>query len=159
MRGTFRARLAFMLRRALSISALLLASGCSGASGSMSPVDSANAETVQRLLGYWRLQSYVPDSTLSPALLLSMKGDAIMVRVEQGRIVSASDALTFDRTFRIKDAAGERFKMFIADEVGVEVENQCEFDVAGNIAFRTVTPPWTGQGVLAREGSPLRQAP
>ena len=112
----------------------------------------ARAHIDQRTAGVWRLQSYVPDSSLSPVMLLGMQSEKIVVRIEGGRIRSASPTLTFDRAYRIADVQGDKFKFFIRDDTGVEYESACEFDEAGRLLFYCLTAPWRGRGVLEREG-------
>lgn len=112
-----------------------------------------------QLQGVWRLTSYVPDSALSPAMLLSMQGDKIVVRFDQGRVRSATSALTFDRPFRVTYAQGRYFNVVISDEEGIEVESRCQWDDGGRIVFQTITAPWVGRGVLEREGPAIPSPP
>ena len=85
-------------------------------------------------------------------LMFSMQGDKIVVRFEQGRVRSATSALTFDRPFRVTHAQGRNFNVVISDEDGIEVESRCQWDDGGRILFETITAPWVGRGVLEREG-------
>jgi hypothetical protein len=130
--------------------------GCgSGSNGAQGPnaAAAARAQVDQRIAGVWRLQSYVPDAQLSPAMLLGMQSERIVVRIENGRVRSASSTLTFDRAYRIAaDPNRDKFKLFIRDDAGVEYESVCEFDEGGRVLFYTITPPWRGRGVLEREG-------
>jgi hypothetical protein len=134
-----------------------LALACSGSS--QQPPMAGGAMANQQLAGIWRMTSYVPQNMLSPALLLSMQADKILVRFEDGRVSSATSALTFDRKYRIADVSGRNFKVFIADEAGVEVENHCQFDESGRVMFQTFTAPWIGRGVLEREGVGMTVGP
>jgi len=141
--------------------AMVMALGCGGASGDPQGLDAAaiaRANVSQRITGVWRLQSYVPESSLSPAMLLGMQRETIVVRIEGGRIRSASQSLTFDRAFRIANVHGERFTLFIRDDTGVEYENACEIDRAGRLLFYSLTAPWRGRGVLER-ASPVAVQP
>ena len=131
---------------------LLACSACSGAGAGMTGAQAAEQQVDQRLDGVWRLQSYVPAAALSPALLLSMTSDSILVRFEKGIIRNANDSLTFERKYRITNVKERNFTLFISDDTGVEYENQCQFDDSGRVIFQTITPPWTGRGVLEREG-------
>ncbi len=134
---------------------MLVTTGCgSGAKGPYGPDAAAvaRAHIDQRIAGVWRLQSYVPDAQLSPAMLLGMQAERIVVRVESGRLTSASTTLTFDRAYRIADVQGDKFRFFIRDDTGVDYESACELDEAGRLMFYTLTAPWRGRGVLEREG-------
>jgi len=85
-------------------------------------------------------------------MLLGMQAERIVVRVESGRLTSASTTLTFDRAYRIADVQGDKFRFFIRDDTGVDYESACELDEAGRLMFYTLTAPWRGRGVLEREG-------
>lgn len=130
-----------------------MAPGCRDAVIATPEVEQARID--ERIRGVWRLNSYVPDHALSPALLLSMSADAILVRFEDGRMRSATSALDFDRTYRIANVDGLRFSVFISDPHGFEVESRCTLGSGGEIAFQTITEPWKGHGVLIREGAAL----
>ena len=117
----------------------------------------AQAQISQRITGVWRLQSYVPESSFSPAMLLGMQSETIVVNVEGGRIRSANRSLTFDRAFRVANVQGERFTLFISDDTGVEYESACELDSAGRLLFYSLTAPWRGRGVLEREAATMAQ--
>lgn len=126
--------------------------GCGGTGPTLTGPQAAQQDVDNRLAGVWRVTSYIPDHTLSPALLLSMQADKILVRFDQGRLRSATTGLTFDRAYRVGSVQGAAFSVFILDESGVEYESRARFDESGNIQFQTVTEPWTGRGVLQREG-------
>lgn len=147
-----------MIRAGVALLALgLLFSGCSGGSGG--PPASPEVQVSNQLQGVWRVTSYVPDSALSPAMLLSMQADKILVRFEQGRVRSATSALTFDRAFRVTNAQGRNFSLIVSDEEGIEVESRAQWDDAGRILFQTITAPWVGRGVLEREGPAVPSPP
>jgi hypothetical protein len=132
--------------------------GCAEATDPKSPSgQTASRARVHELLrdGVWRLTSYIPDEQLSPAFLLSMQTDKILVRFDDGRIQSATASMTMDRGYRIASVDGNRFKILILDESGVEYESVCTFDRSGNLEFVTVTPPWRGRGLLQKEGPAL----
>lgn len=146
----------------VAVASAMLSSGglaCSGADPSLSGPQAAQQDVQNRLAGVWRVTSYIPDHTLSPALLLSMQSDKILVRFDQGRLRSATTGLTFDRAYRIGDVRGPTFSVFILDESGVEYESRARFDEGGNIQFQTVTEPWSGRGVLQREGPAITAPP
>jgi len=143
----------------LAMSSLLGAIGCSSAGPTLTGAQAAQQQVQHRLAGVWRVTSYIPDQTLSPALLLSMQSDKILVRFDQGRVRSASTGLTFDRAYRVDNINGPTFSVYILDESGVEYESRARFDESGNIQFQTVTPPWTGRGVLQREGPAMAAPP
>ena len=121
----------------------------------MDSVAAANACVEQRIAGVWRLTSYVPNQRLSPALLLGMQSDKVVVRFDRGVLRSETTSLTFERNYRIADVKGNTFKMFISDDQGVQYESVCQFDEGGRINFQTLTAPWVGRGVLEREGTAL----
>lgn len=150
-----------MVIRARELAAWLLAgsllAGCSGASPGLTGPEAAQMEVQQRLAGVWRVTSYIPDQTLSPALLFSMQADKILIRFDRGRLRSASSGLTFDRAYRLANVGDKSFTIFILDDNGVEYESRAVFDESGNIQFQTVTPPWTGRGALQREGPAMIQ--
>ena len=112
----------------------------------------------ERISGVWRLTNYIPERELSPALLLSMQADKIMIRFEDGMMRSVSPAITFERHYRIVDVNGDTFRLIVLDEGGVEYESVCQVDNLGSMSFQTVTEPWTGRGVLTREGTALDPA-
>ncbi|HHH29616.1 MAG TPA: hypothetical protein ENK57_14895 [Polyangiaceae bacterium] len=145
------------LRVAIVLATLAL--GCSGTAPTPTGPQAAQQAVQNRLAGVWRVTSYIPDHTLSPALLLSMQSDKILVRFDQGRLRSATTGLTFDRAYRIGNVQGAVFSVFILDESGVEYESRARFDEGGNIQFQTVTEPWTGRGLLQREGPAISTLP
>jgi hypothetical protein len=142
---------------AVVLAALLAALACSACSGSQAGLDSAEAARAavdQRIAGVWRLTSYVPAQSLSPAMLFGLS-DKIVVRFERGLIRSETTSLTFERQYRVTAAQGDTFRIIIKDDQGVEYESICQFDEGGRIHFQTITAPWTGRGVLEREGNAL----
>ncbi|MBW2453995.1 MAG: hypothetical protein JRI68_05780 [Deltaproteobacteria bacterium] len=139
---------------------LMMTVGCGSASNDPQGPDAAavaRAHISQRITGVWRLQSYVPESSLSPAMLLGMQSEKIVVHIQGGRVRSANRTLTFDRAFRIANVQEERFTLFISDDTGVEYESACELDTAGRLLFYSLTAPWRGRGVLEREGGAMAQ--
>lgn len=138
--------------RACWIVVVFALAGCAGAG--IGPNDqAAQVQRVeQRIEGVWRLVSYVPDSPLSPAMFLAMQNDKIVVRFEHGRVASATPSLTFERAYRISEVNGDSFTITLVDPDGIAYESVARFEPSGEIAFRTVTAPWVGQGLLAREG-------
>ncbi len=134
--------------------------GCASSTGpAVAPGDEAKMAVEKRVNGSWRVTSYVPDTTLSAVLMIGLRSDKLMVLFENGRVRSLTPGLTLDRKYRIADPVGETFKVYIADEAGVEVESWCQFDQTGKITFQTKTPPWTGQGTLERQGPAMQQNP
>jgi hypothetical protein len=146
--------------RPVLVAATLAVAGCSSASGSltMDPAEAARGRVEQRIAGVWRLTSYIPESALSPAMLLGLQGEKLAVRFEDGRIRSETTGMTMDRAFRVTDAQDNRFRLFIKDDTGLEYENVCEFDEKGRIQFFTTTAPWRGRGMLEREGPAIAAA-
>ncbi len=143
----------------VAVALAALAFGCSGTGPTLTGPQAAQQDVENRLAGVWCVTSYIPDHTLSPALLLSMQSDKIVVRFDQGRLRSATTGLTFDRAYRIGNVQGAVFSVFILDEGGVEHESRARFDEGGNIQFQTITEPWAGRGVLQREGPAISAAP
>jgi hypothetical protein len=145
-----------VVRSAVVLGAVVLM-GCGPQSSANGASDQLAAQQgmQQRIGGAWRLTSYVPESDLSPMMLLTMQADKIGVRFEEGRVRSASAGMQLDRAYRLADVQGNNFKIYIADGQGVEHESQCQFDRSGRLLFYTVTPPWRGRGVLEREGAAM----
>ena len=138
--------------RALSIALCLGLAGCAGAGPTLDDQQVQIQRVEQRIEGVWRLVSYVPDSPLSPVMLIALQNDKIIVRFDDGRLSSATTSLTFDRAYRITDVSGESFKLTLIDPDGITYESLARFEPNGELVFRTITAPWVGQGVLAREG-------
>jgi hypothetical protein len=143
------------LTRRILLAALLV--GCSGSTGVASTPDAERDAVEKRMGGVWRLTGYVPEKDLSPKLLLSLQSEKIVLRFDDGRVQSATEAIEFDRRVRIADAVGDSFKLFIEDDEGIEQEARCAFDENGNLTFEIVTEPWRGRGVLSREGPAFDQ--
>ena len=112
----------------------------------------AQADVARRSAGVWRLIGFTSDEQLSPALLLGLRTGAVMVRFENGHMLSASTALRFDRPYRIDKVGDNRFTLYVKDDAGVEYESSCELDTGGRLIFHSLTAPWRGRGVLQREG-------
>lgn len=140
--------------------AILASASCSSASGGLTleTGEGTQGGVEQRIDGVWRLTSYVPEQALSPALLLSLQGEKLMVRFDAGRLRSETEGMAMDRAYRIADASANRFKLFVKDDTGVEYESMCELDDKGRLLFNTVTSPWRGRGMLEREGGAMAAA-
>jgi hypothetical protein len=110
----------------------------------------------QRIGGVWRLINYIPDEELSPALLLSMQGDKILVRFENGTVRSLSSGLDFERRYRIDGVNGNTFTLFVEEEGGITYQVVGQLDGLGTMNFQVMTEPWRGRGVLTREGPAIR---
>ena len=136
-----------------ALASLQAGSACSATQLNADSASAAQAAVDQRISGVWRLTSYVPAAALSPVMLLSMQSDKIAVRFDRGVLRSETTSLTFERQYRIADVSGDTFKIFIKDDQGVEYESICQFGQGGRIHFQTLTNPWTGRGVLEREGT------
>jgi len=140
----------------------LVLGGCGGATGAPSGVEGAgavDADVQRRIAGVWRLIGFTPAQQLSPAFLLGLRTGVVMVRFERGRMTSASTALSFDRPYRIANAHGDRFTLFVEDDAGVEYESACQLDHGGRLLFQSLTAPWGGHGVLKRDGVASSQTP
>src|SRR5688572_26640072 len=117
------------MKRAVALAfSACVAAGCrpSGPAG-LSPDQQAAMAIDAQLAGTWKLSNYTPDQPLSLALLLGIQKDAIVVSFLNGRVRSANTVLTFDRRYRIQAVGGETFKLFIADEQGLEYETWGRF--------------------------------
>ena len=132
--------------------------GCSGG-GSGEPTTPATAATTvdRNISGVWRLTNYIPDKELDPSLLLSMQSEKIMVRFQDGVVSSVTSSLLFERRYRIADVNGDTFHLFVEDTGGIEYESVCQLDNLGSMSCRTLTEPWTGRGVLTREGPAIER--
>jgi len=129
------------------VSSLVL--GC--ASSPEAPPQSVARHAVdRRITGQWRLMEYRADAALSPILLLRMRHEDLRIRFVDGRVRSATPNLELDRVYRIGEVNGETFTLYIVDPDGIEYENFCRFEPDGSVRFRTVTPPWQGEGHLVR---------
>jgi hypothetical protein len=104
----------------------------------------------RRIAGQWRLADYKADAALSPILLLRMRHEDLRVKFDQGRVQSATPNLELDRAYRVDDVQGETFRLFVIDPDGLQYENYCRFEPDGSVRFRTMTPPWQGEGHLVR---------
>lgn len=141
---------------ALSICAATCIVACNGANQAGPSAPSAEIlEVEEKISGVWRVTNYIPEKELSPALLMAMQSDKIMVRFEEGTVRSISPSLQFERRYRIADVNGDTFHLFIEDKGGIEYESVCQLDNLGSMSFQTVTEPWRGRGVLTREGPAL----
>lgn len=155
--------------RAIVPVALALCVGLAACTGSNTADPNAPDQAAQsintRIGGVWRLTNYIPEHDLSPALLLSMQSDKIMVRFDvvasgsSGVVSSVSSSFDFERRFRIADVKGDVFRLYIEDAEGVEYLSICHFDELGNLEFETETEPWRGRGVLTREGPAISAQP
>jgi hypothetical protein len=155
MRSWCRGRLGTQVRRVAFLAplslALLALAACQQAN-SADDVAMAHRRVEQRIVGVWRLTSYVPDQELSPTMLLALRNDRIAVRFEDGRLRSATSGLELDRPYRLVNVAGDHFTVLVSDDEGIEYESRCLFDDVGRLHFESVTHPWRGRGTLEREG-------
>lgn len=151
-----------MSRGAYAIAVALVCSlfGCGGGSpGEPSTPATAITTVDKNISGVWRLTNYIPDKELDPSLLLSMQSEKIMVRFQNGIVSSVTSSLLFERRYRIADVNGDTFHLFVEDTGGIEYESVCQLDNLGSLSCRTLTEPWTGRGVLTREGPALQSEP
>ena len=140
----------FLRSSAVGMAALLLV-GCSTTSKpAENPREMAKRALHERIRGQWRVASYVPATTLNKMLLATFMSDTIIVVFENGRVRSATPTLSLDRKFRVEPTTSDTFKMYVADEQGVEYESWCQFDRTGKVQFETKTEPWIGRGLLER---------
>jgi hypothetical protein len=137
-----------------------LAMGCAGASGPASAATVAAADTsaVQSRLvsGPWRLLDYRPDVPLEPMLqaMLAAQVQTMVVRFDGQTLSAQSPTLQITRPYHLDSVSGPVFDVVSPDmQGGGELRTHCEVSDDGRrIFFRAQTDPWTGTGVLAREG-------
>jgi hypothetical protein len=142
---------------ALALSAALSGS-CGGSQNQAASPVARDTATIQGRLtsGPWRLADYRPDVSLEP-MLQAMLGAQIrtMVVSFDGRTLSAqSPTVQVTRPYAVENAAGLQFDLVSPDlQGGGTMRSRCELGVDGRrITFHAQTDPWTGSGVLEREG-------
>ncbi|MEM1030293.1 MAG: hypothetical protein AAGN82_08085 [Myxococcota bacterium] len=123
---------------------------CSSRPSSAVDATEASAFVDRRIAGLWRLADYRADATLSPLVLLRMREDDLRVRFGAGRVQSATPGLELDRAYVVDRVQGVDFRLTITDDDGLRYENACRFEPDGSVRFRTLTPPWQGEGHLTR---------
>jgi hypothetical protein len=129
--------------------------GSPGAAASPSLQDTVSIQT-RLVSGSWRLVEYRPDVALEPMLnLLLLQQVRTMVVHFDGRMLSAqSPSIQFARPYTIENAAGLGFDLVSPDVQGAgPVRSHCQMSDDGRrIAFRAQSDPWTGTGIIEREG-------
>ena len=147
-----------MTRRAL----VLVLTGSLSLAGCQSAREPTSAETMATDVrsadavlqsGTWKLVSYVPEVALEPMLatLLQAEVQTMVVRFENGRMKADGPGVHVDRSYRIEQAWGPRFKLVSVDETGVAYSTTGEISTDGNwIAFVGENKPWRGVGTLHR---------
>jgi hypothetical protein len=144
---------------AIALAALAALSGSCGGSQSQptSPVAQDTATIQGRLTsGPWRLADYRPDVPLEP-MLQAMLGAQIRTMVVRfdGRTLSAqSPTVQVARPYAVENPAGLQFDLVSPDlQGGGSLRSRCELATDGrHLTFHAQTDPWTGSGVLEREG-------
>jgi hypothetical protein len=144
-------------RCAITLVLSLCAAACTGAdSATANAPPTATGVVDAKITGVGWVTNYIPEKELSPALLLSMQSDKIMVRFEEGTVRTVSSSINFERRYRITDISGETFHIIVEDEGGIEYDAVCQLDDLGSMSFQSLTDPWKGRGVLTREGPSLK---
>jgi hypothetical protein len=133
-------------------------SGC-GASQTQpgSPVAIDTASLQSRLTaGPWRLVDYRADIPLEPMLqaLLGQQLRTMVVHFDGQTLSGQSPTLQVTRPYTLENVAGLTFDLVSPNlQGGGFLRTRCEMSGDGRrIAFRAQTDPWTGTGVIEREG-------
>ena len=142
------------LRVAVVVLAALVSASCAGSQGFASDPARQIAAANQRLLGTWLLVDFQPEVPLEPMLaqLLQMQIGHLTAQLDGGRLAASGMGVQATRTYRIDEAAPDRFKMTLFDETGVAYEISGAFE-GDLIRFESLTAPWQGRGVLKRVAS------
>lgn len=113
----------------------------------------AGADT--RLHGTWKLTGFRPERPLDPMAqaFVAFQYNTLTVRFDRGRFVAQSPGVHVDRSYRITQADGDRFKMTSYDEQGVPYEAVCIFVRPDTLEVTSWTEPWRGVATLQRMSS------
>jgi len=140
----------------VGLSALVFAASLWSCGRSSAPVNDPSEEALLALdgavVGTWQMVSYTPELPLTGVLLMGLQRAPVVVRFDGRRAKSASPAYSFDRAYRLSPPIGETFKVWIADEQGIETECWARFETPNRIVYEGKTEPWRGVGILARVG-------
>ena len=116
------------------------------------PTEQARLFVASGVVGTWRLIDYSPREALASVLSAGLRSQPVILRFDGARARSATSAYTFDRAYRVSAPIGDTFKLWIADEQGVEYESWARFDGPNRVVFECKTEPWRGLGTLDRVG-------
>jgi hypothetical protein len=148
-----------VFQRSLITAVLVLALfACGGAQAqSPSPAAQETASIQTRLAsGPWRLADYRPNVSLEPMLaaMLSQQVRTMVVHLD-GRTLSAqSPTLQVTRPYLVENVTGLAFDLVSPNpQGGGYLRSRCQMSDDGRrITFYAQTEPWTGSGVIEREG-------
>jgi hypothetical protein len=128
--------------------------GC-GHTGTPLPTDAiALAGADARLHGAWKLAGFRPERPLDPMIraFVEFQYNTLVVRFEGGRLLAQSPGVNVDRSYRITEADGNRFKMTSFDPQGVPYDAVCTFVQPDTLEVSSWTEPWRGVATLQRMG-------
>jgi hypothetical protein len=137
---------------------LALSLGC-GASppqtSSPAAIDTASVQS-RLMAGPWRLADYRPQLPLEPMLqaLLTQQLRTMVVRFDGRTLSGQSPTLQVSRSYTLENVVGLTFDLVSPDaQGGGFLRSRCEVSGDGRrIVFQAQTDPWTGSGVIEREG-------
>jgi len=108
--------------------------------------------TDERLRGSWRLVSFVPETSLGPALqaMLEYQYQVLVIRFEGGRIKAESPGIHFDRRYEVREVKGDRFTLISYEDGGIPYASVCEFGPNETLIIYSQDAPWKGVGTIRR---------
>jgi hypothetical protein len=144
------------MRFSVRLVTLVFAVSLSGCGRPSAPVVDSNEEALlpvdRAVVGTWRMVSYTPEVPLTGVLLMGLQRAPVVVRFDGCRAKSATPEYSFDRAYRLSPPIGETFKVWIADDQGIETECWARFETPNRIVYEGKIEPWRGVGVLERVG-------
>jgi DNA-directed RNA polymerase specialized sigma24 family protein len=110
------------------------------------------ASPLERLQGTWRVEAMTADPTLSTALraLAEVEAPSARVEIDGRRMVVETRALARERLLDVREEAGGRWSVEIADGAGGSQEAEAELRADGRLFVRATTGPWRGTVTLVR---------
>lgn len=137
---------------------VLALSECGGSqaqTNSPAAVDTASVQS-RLVAGPWRLVDYRPQVPLEPMLqaLLAQQLRTMVVRFDGQNLSGQSPTLQITRAYTLESVVGLTFDLVSPNlQGGGVLRSRCEMSGDGRqVTFRAETDPWTGTGVIAREG-------
>jgi hypothetical protein len=135
--------------------ALLECGGSQAQGSSPAAIDTASVQS-RLVAGSWRLVDYRPQLPLEPMLqaLLSQQLRTMVVRFDGRNLSGQSPTLQITRAYTLENVVGLTFDLVSPDpQGGGTLRTRCEMSGDGRqVSFRAETDPWTGMGIIAREG-------
>jgi hypothetical protein len=128
-----------------------LASACGGSQTPSRDPAAELASLQARLQGTWGLTTFRPAVPLEPMLqaFLSAQFNALVVRIDQGKLNADSPTLHYSEPYQLRDIIGTRFRMVTTSPS--TYASDCMLSPDGNeITFIGLIEPWRGEGVLRR---------